>query len=361
MKIPATQLLEKTIQMNSSDLHIVVGSKPYVRINTVLQSLNDAEPFAVDDVEYFLSQILDQDQRQILEVNKELDFSISLGSKSRFRVNAFYQKGYPSVALRVIPMTIPTIQDLNLPPIIAKLCELKQGLILVTGPTGQGKSTTLASMVDHINNSRPEHIVTVEDPIEYVFTNKKSLIEQREMYLDTHSWEVALKSILRQDPNVVLIGEMRDIDTMQAALQIAETGHLVFATLHTTSASNTVERIIASFPEFKRSEIRVQLAQVLEVVVCQRLLPSATKGMVPAVEIMLATDGVKNIVREGKTHLLDNVINTSAQVGMNSLERSLASLVVGGMVEYEDAMRYSSKPEELKRLYDALIKSGKVS
>jgi len=361
MKIPATQLLEKTLQMKSSDLHIVVGSKPYVRINTVLQPLNDAEPFAVDDVEYFLSQILDQDQRQILEVNKELDFSISLGNKSRFRVNAFYQKGYPSVALRVIPMAVPTIQDLNLPPIITKLCELKQGLVLVTGPTGQGKSTTLASMLDQINSTRPEHVVTIEDPIEYVFTNKKSLIEQREMYLDTHSWDVALKSILRQDPDVVLMGEMRDIDTMQAALQIAETGHLVFATLHTTSAANTVERIIASFPEFKRSEIRVQLAQVLEVVICQRLLPSPKKGMVPAVEIMLATDGVKNIVREGKTHLLDNVINTSAQVGMNSLERSLALLVAGGLVEYDEAIRYSSKPEELKRLYDALIKSGAKS
>jgi twitching motility protein PilT len=361
MKIPATQLLEKTIQMNSSDLHIVVGSRPYVRINTVLQPLNDVDPFAVDDVEYFLSQILDQDQRQILEVNKELDFSISLGSKSRFRVNAFYQKGYPSVALRVIPMTVPTIQELNLPPIVAQLCDLKQGLVLVTGPTGQGKSTTLASMLDQINNTRPEHVVTIEDPIEYVFTNKKSLIEQREMYLDTHSWDVALKSILRQDPNVVLIGEMRDIDTMQAALQIAETGHLVFATLHTTSAANTVERIIASFPEFKRSEIRVQLAQVLEVVLCQRLLPSAKKGMVPAIEIMLATDGVKNIIREGKTHLLDNVINTSAQVGMNSLERSLALLSASEVIEYDTAVKYAGKPEELKRLYDAIIKTGKAN
>jgi twitching motility protein PilT len=360
MKLQATQLLEKTISMNASDLHMAVGSVPYVRINTLLQPLRDLEVLTVDDMEFFLSQILDQDQRQVLEVNKELDFSISLGNKSRFRVNAFYQKGYPSVALRVIPMTIPSIAELNLPSIVAKLCELKQGLVLVTGPTGQGKSTTLASMLDMINETRPEHIVTIEDPIEYIFTNKKSLVEQREMYLDTHSWEVALKSILRQDPNIVLIGEMRDIETMQAALQIAETGHLVFATLHTTSSSNTVERVIASFPEFKRNEIRVQLAQVLEVVLCQRLLPSAKKGMVPAIEILLATDGVKNIVREGKTHLLDNVINTSAQIGMISLERSLASMVVSGYVDFESALKYAGKPEEMKRLYDVMAKGGKA-
>lgn len=359
MKVQASQLLEKAIELSASDLHVSIGSKPYVRINTVLQPLPGMENFSVDDVEYFLSQILDQDQRQVLEVNKELDFSISLGAKSRFRVNAFYQKGYPSVALRVIPLSVPSIEQLNLPPIILKLCELKQGMILVTGPTGQGKSTTLASMLDRINETRPEHIVTIEDPIEYIFGNKKSLVEQREMYLDTHSWDVALKSILRQDPNVVLIGEMRDIETMQAALQIAETGHLVFATLHTTSAANTVERIIASFPEYKRAEVRIQLAQVLEVVLCQRLLPSDKKGMVPAIEIMLATDGVKNIIREGKTHLLDNVINTSAQIGMISLERSLASQVISGLVDFDIAIRYTSKPEEMKRLYDNMVRGGK--
>src|SRR3989344_5420701 len=190
MKVNATQLLEKAIEKDASDLHVTVGSSPSVRVNTALSFLEEYTAFGVDDVEYFLSQILDQDQRQILEVNKELDFSISLGNKSRFRVNTFYQKGYPSVALRVIPLTVPSIKSLNLPPIIAKLCELKQGLVLVTGPTGQGKSTTLASMIDQINEIRAEHVVTIEDPIEYIFTNKKSLIEQREMYLDTHSWDV---------------------------------------------------------------------------------------------------------------------------------------------------------------------------
>ncbi|RJR26326.1 PilT/PilU family type 4a pilus ATPase [candidate division WWE3 bacterium] len=359
MKLNATQLLEKTIEANSSDLHVVVGAKPFLRINTKLTPMEEMPVFTVDDVEFFLSQILDQDQRQILEVNKELDFSISLGAKSRFRVNAFYQKGYPSVALRVIPMVIPSIDTLGLPANFNNICDLKQGLVMVVGPTGQGKSTTIASMIDRINESRAEHIVTIEDPIEYVFTNKKSLVEQREMFLDTHSWDVALKSILRQDPNVVLIGEMRDMETMSAALQISETGHLVFATLHTTSASNTIERIIASFPESKRAEVRVQLAQVIEVVISQRLLPSEKKGMIPAVEIMLGTDAVKNIVREGKTHMLDNIINTSSQIGMISLERSLAILVSNGFADYDIAVKYTSKPDELKRLLD-LGSKGKL-
>ncbi|NMB69933.1 PilT/PilU family type 4a pilus ATPase, partial [candidate division WWE3 bacterium] len=274
MKLNATEILEKTLSLKASDLHLMVGAKPAVRINTALSTLEEFPILMVDDIELVLSQILDQDQRQILEVNKELDFSVSLGNKARFRVNAFYQKGYPSVALRLIPTVIPSLAELNLPDVISQLCELRQGLVLVVGPTGQGKSTTIASMIDRINSTRAEHIVTIEDPIEYVFTNKMSIIEQREMYLDTHSWDIALRSALRQDPNIVFVGEMRDMETISAALQISETGHLVFATLHTNSASQTVERIIASFPESKRSEVRVQLAQVIEVVLSQRLLPS---------------------------------------------------------------------------------------
>jgi twitching motility protein PilT len=350
MKISATQVLEKTLERKASDLHLMVGAKPVIRINTKLMDVEDMPVLMVEDVEFILSQILDQDQRQILEVNKELDFSVSLGNKARFRVNAFYQKGYPSIALRLIPTIIPTLQELNLPQVIEQICEIHQGLVLVVGPTGQGKSTTIASMIDRINTMRAEHIVSVEDPIEYVFVNKKSIIEQREMYLDTHSWEIALKSVLRQDPNVVFVGEMRDMETISAALQISETGHLVFATLHTNSASQTIERIIATYPESKRSEVRVQLAQVLEVVISQRLLPSDKKGMVPAIEIMLGTDAVKNIIREGKTFLLDNVINTSSQIGMVSLERSLANLIMAGDVDFNSAMKYSSKPDELKRL-----------
>ncbi|GIW69681.1 MAG: hypothetical protein KatS3mg101_0428 [Patescibacteria group bacterium] len=237
MKINATQLLERVVQMDASDLHISVGSKPYVRVRTVLSVLDDYDILMVDDVEYFLSQILDTQQREVLEVNKELDFSVALGTKARFRVNAFFQKGYPSAALRHIPMSIPSFEQLNLPPYLANICQIKAGLILVVGPTGHGKSTTIASMIDKINETRAEHIITVEDPIEYVFANKKSLVEQREMFLDTHDWAVSLKSMLRQDPNVILIGEMRDAETMSSVLEIAETGHLVFATLHTNSAS----------------------------------------------------------------------------------------------------------------------------
>jgi twitching motility protein PilT len=307
----------------------------------------------VEDVEYFLSQVLDEEQKSIFNLNKELDFSIALGSKARFRVNAFYQRGYPSVALRLIPMLIPTLPSLHLPDILAKVCDLKQGLILVVGPTGHGKSTTIASMIDKINETRAEHIVTIEDPIEYVFANKKSLIDQREMTIDTHSWEASLKAVLRQDPNIVLIGEMRDIDTMQAALQVSETGHLVFATLHTNSAAQTIERIVNSFPENSRPQIRLQLAQVLEVIISQRLMGSKELGMAPAVEIMIANDAIRNLVREGKTHMIDNTISTSLEMGMVTLERSLAVLVEKGWVELTEAVKYANRPDELRRLLKA--------
>lgn len=350
MKINVTQILEQTLSMNASDLHLAVGNVPSVRINTKLQALTDVPPFTMEDMDFFLSQILEREQIDILEVNKELDFSIALGSKARFRVNAFYQKGYISVALRLIPLKIPSIEELNLPQILAKFCELKQGLILVVGPTGHGKSTTIAAMIDKINTTRSEHVITIEDPIEYTFTNKKSLIEQREMYIDTHSWEVALKSVLRQDPNIVMIGEMRDEETMTSALEVSETGHLVFATLHTNSASQSVERIISSFPEAKQNQIRIQLAQVLEVIISQRLIPSAKKGVVPALEILLATDAVRNLIRDGKTHLLDNAIQTGSNVGMVTLERTMATLLDQGWIDIADAIKFASRPEELRRL-----------
>jgi len=352
MKLNVTQLLEKIVSMGASDLHVSVGSPPHVRIKTILQILPDYEPFSVDDVEYFLSQILDTQQREILEVNKEMDFSISLGQKARFRVNAFFQKGYPSISLRHIPLTVPNFTQLNLPSTLKQFCTFEQGLILVVGPAGQGKSTTLAAMVNEINETRAEHVLTIEDPIEYIFTNKKSLIEQREMFLDTHSWEVALRSVLRQDANVVLIGEMRDTDTISAALQIAETGHLVLATMHTNSAAQTVERIISSFSSEKQEEVRVQFSQVLQVVISQRLLPSAQKGVVPALEIMIGSDAVSNLIREGKTHMIDNIINTNVQLGMISLERSLAALVQNKIIDFKDAVRMANRPDILKRLID---------
>lgn len=350
MKFNVSQLLEKVVSLRASDLHLSVGISPVVRINTVLSPLTDIQPLVVEDVEYFLSQLLTQQQKDIFDVNKEVDFSIALSSTVRFRVNAFHQKGYPSAALRIIPIKVPTLEESNLPPIIGSLCELHQGLVIVTGPAGQGKSTTIASMIDRINNTRSEHIITIEDPIEYIFINKKSFIEQREMYLDTHSWEVALRSVLREDPNVVVVGEMRDFDTIAATITIAETGHLVFASLHTNSASQTVDRIIDSFPETQQGQVRLQLSQIIEAVISQRLIPSAKMGMVPATEILLASTAVKNLIREGKTYQLDNIISTSSNLGMSTLESSIANLIDNGSVEYADALRFSSKPDELRML-----------
>jgi twitching motility protein PilT len=356
-KLNATPLLEKVLELNASDLLLSVSNPPVVRISGVLQRISDHDKLTAEDIEYFLTQILKADQKDIFEVNKEIDFSVALGMKARFRVNAFFQRGYPSVAMRTIPMVVPRLDGLNLPETTEHLCKLKQGLIMVVGPTGHGKSTTIAAMIESINETRAEHIVTIEDPIEYIFTNKQSLIEQREMYLDTHSWDVALKSVLRQDPNIVMVGEMRDAQTMSAVLQISETGHLVFATLHTNSAAQTIERIIVSFPESKQGQVRQQLAQSMEAVLSQRLLIGKEGGLVPATEILLATSAVRNLIREGKTHMIDNVISTSLGVGMQDLEHSLANLIEEDKVDLEEAMKYSSKPDNLRT---ALKQSGKL-
>jgi len=354
-KLNATPLLEKVLEMGSSDLLLSVGNSPIVRTSGVLAPIQGEGNLTAEDIEFFLSQILKADQKDIFDVNKEIDFSVALGNKARFRVNAFFQRGYPSVAMRTIPMVVPTLDQLGLPDTVEHLCNLKQGLVLVVGPTGHGKSTSIAAMIEKINSSRAEHIVTIEDPIEYIFTNKQSLIEQREMYLDTHSWDVALKSVLRQDPNIVMVGEMRDAQTMSAVLQISETGHLVFATLHTNSASQTIERIIVSFPEGKQGQIRQQLAQTIEAVVSQRLLIGKDGGLVPAVELLLATSAIRNLIREGKTHMIDNVISTSLGIGMQDIEHSLAKLVESGKVDLEEAMKYSSKPDNLR----SVLKQGK--
>jgi len=350
MKFETSELLEKTVNARASDLHVTVGVVPTIRVNSRLIKLADYPPFTPEDVEFFLSQLLTQEQKEIYSVNKDIDFSFSLGKASRFRVNAFYQRGYSSVALRVIPFTIPQLESLNLPSITNTLCELNQGLVLIVGPTGHGKSTTIAAMVDKINHTKDTHVVTIEDPIEYVFTNDKSLIEQREMYLDTHSWEVALRSVLRQDPNVVVIGEMRDFETVSAAITIAETGHLVFATLHTNSAAQTIDRIIDVFPEIQQQQVRVQLSSILEAIISQRLIPSKTGNLIPATEVLLSSPAVRNLIREGKSHQIDNVISTSYDLGMVSLERSLAGLISGNILTLEEALRYTVKPDELIRM-----------
>ncbi len=347
-KLNATPILERVLELGASDLLLSVTDSPIVRVSGVLQPMSDHASLTAEDIEFFLSQILKADQKDIFDVNKEIDFSVALGTKARFRVNAFYQRGYPSVAMRTIPMVVPQLESLNLPQTAEHLCNLKQGLILVVGPTGHGKSTSIAAMIEEINQTRAEHIVTIEDPIEYIFTNKQSLIEQREMYLDTHSWDVALKSVLRQDPNIVMVGEMRDAQTMSAVLQISETGHLVFATLHTNSAAQTIERVIVSFPESKQGQVRQQLSQVMEAVLSQRLLIGKEGGLIPAVEVLLATSAVRNLIREGKTHMIDNVISTSLGIGMRDLEHSLAALVKEGKVDLEEAMKYATKPDNLR-------------
>ncbi len=350
MALNTSQILEKIIELSASDLHLTVGMPPVIRVNTKLMVLKDHSVLTIDEISQFLTKVLTPEQKNVFEVNKEVDFSVALGNKARFRVNAFYQKGYPSVALRTIPMVVPSLESLHLPPVLTKLTLLKQGLVLVVGPTGHGKSTTIASMIDHINETRSEHILTIEDPIEYIFTNKRSLVEQREMYLDTHSWDAALRSILRQDPNVVFIGEMRDTETIQSTLTIAETGHLVFATLHTNSASQSVDRIISSFPEIKQLQIKMQLSQALEAVVSQRLIESPNKGMIPAIELLLASDAVKSTIREGKTHQLENIISTSSNIGMINMESSLALLVQKGDITMDNALKFAMNPELLRRL-----------
>lgn len=350
MKMNASALLEKCLGLNASSLHLSVGNQPLVRVNSQLFRLTDWSVLSVEDVELFISQTLSKEQRDAFELSKEMDFSIALGNKARFRVNLYYQKGYPAVSLRVIPMVIPHLEDLHLPPILKKIADLKQGFVLVVGPTNHGKSTTLASMLQYITETRSEHIITIEDPIEFIIPSNKSLVEQREMYLDTLSWSNALKAVLRQDPNVIMIGEMRDPETIEAALNIAETGHLVFSTLHTNSASQTIERIISSFPSEKQAFVRSQFADVLEAIISIRLVPSQKLGVCPAVEILLNNYAVKNLIREGKNYRVDDIILTSSEEGMISLNMSLKNLYEKELISLEDALKFSLSPDELRRM-----------
>lgn len=343
------QILEEALRRGASDIHLMVGTYPTLRINGELIPLTKAGEPSPEFIEKLVLGLTTPEQKELLLTNKEIDFSFALGELARFRINAFYQKGYISAALRLIPSKIPALEDLHLPKVFDHFSKLRQGLILVTGPTGQGKSTTIASIINDINETRSVHIVTVEDPIEYVYPSRKSLIAQREMHLDTHSWEISLRSILREDPDVVLIGEMRDYETIEAVLTIAETGHLVFATLHTNSASQSVDRIVGVFPENQQAQIQMQLSNVIEAIISQRLVPGIQVGRVPATEVLLGNGAVRNVIREGKTHLLDNIIQTSTGVGMNTMESSLAALVREGKISLDNAMSYSLKPDDLMR------------
>ena len=343
-------LLEEVVKKRASDLHIQVGLPPMLRIDGALMPAAGTQPLDEAAVERLVFQILDEDQRQILLKDKEFDFSFAFGTLGRFRVNAFHERGNLAAALRLIPNEIKSAAELGMPPIISTFAEFPRGLVLVTGPTGYGKSTTLASLIDKINTEKSHHIITIEDPIEFTHKSKKSVVVQREVHYDTYSFSAALRSSLRQDPDVVLIGEMRDLETISAAITIAETGHLVFATLHTNSAAQSIDRMIDVFPPHQQPQIRAQLSNILQAIVSQRLVPSIGGGRVVAAEVLIANPAVRNIIREGKSHQLDAVIQTSAEQGMQTMDRTLANLVQSGTITYDSAREYAVDLTEFERL-----------
>lgn len=344
------KILELCVQYQASDVHVMVGVAPMLRLHGKLASLPETKAITPAQAEELLAPLMSEQQRELLKVDRELDFSYMLSSGERFRINVYYEKGNVAAALRYIPASIRTLEELHLPPILGELTQMKQGLILVTGPTGHGKSTTLAAMIQRINAERGEHIVTIEDPIEYVHNPLKSIISQRELHADTHSWGVALKSVLREDPNVVLIGEMRDYETIEAALTIAETGHLVLATLHTNSAAQTIDRIVDVFPEREQQQIRGQLSLTLEAVIAQRLVPSIDGTRAAVAEILLASPAVRSLIRDAKTHMLTNVMQTSTDGGMCTFDMALAEAYRGGRISLATARDYALNSEELNRI-----------
>lgn len=343
-------LLEEVVRQDSSDLHLSVGSAPMLRVDGDLRAVPNTSPLTEEEVEKLIYSVVDDVQKDILTKDKEVDFSFSFGDVARFRANAYHQKGSLCLALRLIPTKIRTVEELGLPTIINKFTELPRGLVLVTGPTGSGKSTTLAAMVDKINSEKNVHIITIEDPIEYTHNSKKSLVMQREVHYDTRSFAAALRSVLREDPDVILVGEMRDLETISAAITIAETGHLVLATLHTNNAAQSMDRMIDVFPPYQQQQIRVQLSNILQGIVSQRLIPEIGGGRVVAGEILVSTPAVRNIIREGKTHQLDAVIQTGADQGMISMDKSLAMLVRAGRISADEAKGYAIDVAELERL-----------
>lgn len=343
-------LLEEVIRKHASDLHIQVGLPPMLRVDGSLTPIAGHEVLTEEYVEQLIFAILDDDQKQMLLKDKEFDFSFAFGDLGRFRVNAFHERGNLAGALRLIPNEIKSIQELGMPNIVMNFSQYPRGLVLVTGPTGSGKSTTLAAFIDQINTNKAHHIITIEDPIEFTHKSKKSVIVQREVHYDTYSFSAALRSSLRQDPDVVLIGEMRDLETISAAITIAETGHLVFATLHTNSAAQSIDRMIDVFPPHQQPQIRAQIANILMAICSQRLVPSIGGGRVVAAEVLIATPAVRNIIREGKTHQLDAVIQTGADVGMQSMDKTLVSLVQAGTVTFDEARNFAVDVTEFERM-----------
>ena len=321
-----------------------------MRLDGVLTAFPGYNPLNAEEVERLVFAILDDDQQKILIKDKEFDFSFAFGDLGRFRVNAFHERGNLAASLRLIPNQIKTIAELGMPPVIQSFADFPRGLVLVTGPTGSGKSTTLAALIDKINNEKAQHIITIEDPIEFTHKSKRSAIVQREVHYDTYSFSAALRSALRQDPDVVLIGEMRDLETISAAITIAETGHLVFATLHTNSASQSIDRMIDVFPPHQQPQIRSQLANIIQGICAQRLVPAIGGGRVVAAEVMVANPAIRNIIREGKSHQLDTIIQTGGDQGMQTMDRTLVKLVQSGVVTYDDAREFAVDLVEFERL-----------
>jgi len=343
-------LLSLAAKENASDLHFAVGRRPTLRLDGRLTTLTKEEVFTKEVVEGMVYTLVPESRREQFLKDRELDFSYSYMDQARFRVNVYFQRGNMAAALRLIPFKIRTLEELNMPPVLHDFTRPSQGFMLVVGPAGHGKSTTLAAMTDESNHNKTDHIITIEDPIEYVFSQDRCIIDQREVASDTPSFHRALRSVLRQDPDVIMIGEMRDAETIQTAITAAETGHLVFSTLHTNSASQTLDRIIDSFPAAQQNQIKSQLASTLMGIISQRLIPRLSGGRIPACEVMITNSAIRNLIREDKIYQIDLVIETGIQEKMISLNRSLANLVRQGEISLESAQMYSLNPAELGSL-----------
>ena len=343
-------LLEECIKRNASDIHIQVGLPPILRQDGALVAITGQPVLTPQMVEQMVFSTLDEMQQKILVRDKEFDYSFAFGELGRFRANAFHEKGNLACAFRLIPNKMPTIADLGLPAVIESFANYPRGLVLVTGPTGSGKSTTLAAIIDKINKEKALHILTIEDPIEFTHKSQRSVVVQREVHYDTFSFSAALRSALREDPDVVLLGEMRDLETISSAITIAETGHLVFATLHTNSAAQSVDRMIDVFPAHQQPQVRSQLSNILMAICAQRLIPAIGGGRIAAAEIMIANSAIRSLIRDGKTHQIDSMIQTGASAGMQTMDATLANMVKRGQVSFEDARDFAVDIENFERL-----------
>jgi twitching motility protein PilT len=350
VELKINSYLQMVAQQGGSDLHLSLGRPPIIRIDGKLYPISGEKKLAAQEIEDAAEVVLNEEQKARLQRDKQIDFSLDLGGKVRFRCNIYFQKGSLSAAFRMIPNKIKTLEELNLPNDLYEFTKPSQGFVLVTGPCGHGKSTTLAALIDYINRSRQDHIITIEDPIEYLFDPDMCIIDQREILQDAPNFPSALRAIFREDADVVMVGEMRDVETIGTAMTAAETGHLIFATLHTNDAAQTVDRIVDVFPAHQQNQIRMQLAQSLLGIVSQRLVNRLDGGRVPAVEILINNNAVANLIREGKSHQINLVIETSRDQGMISINHSLADLVKEGIIALEEAESYSPDKEELKIL-----------